>query len=66
MTARIDWDHFRDLFPIIGRVTERQVKRVEALKQLYEREQKEDGTEQLRKMSPQEKLKTLIQLEEWK
>ena len=64
MTAKINWDHFRDLFPIIGRVTERQVRRVEALKKLHQTRREEDESEQLRKMSPREKLDTLIRLEE--
>lgn len=61
-----DWSQLKDLFPIVGRVVERQVLRVQALRRLKERNQEEDETDQLRKIEVKEMLSALVKLEEWK
>lgn len=61
-----DWSQLKDLFPIVGRVMERQVLRVQALRKLKERSQGEDEADQLRKIEAKEMLKALIKLEEWR
>ena len=66
MTAKIDWEQLKALFPIMGRITERQVLRVQALRKLKERSQEEDESEQLRKMEAREILSSLVKLEEWR
>ena len=66
MTAKIDWSQLRDLFPIAGRVMERQVLRIEALRKLKERSQDEDESEQLQKLKAREILSSLVKLEEWR
>jgi len=42
MNANVDWSQLRDLFPIAGRIMERQALRIEALRKLKERSQEED------------------------
>ena len=50
MNANVDWSQLRDLFPIAGRIMERQVLRIEALKKLQWTRREEDEAEQLRKV----------------
>ena len=64
MTA--DWNQLRDMFPIVGRIMERQVLRVQALRKLKERSQGEDEAEQLRKVKAREILSSLVKLEDWR
>jgi len=64
--AKIDLESLRDLFPIITAITERPLRRLEALRRLKERSQGEDEAEQLRKVEAREMLKALVKLEEWK
>ena len=64
MTA--DWNQLRDLFPIVGRIMERQALRVQALRKLKERSRGEDEAEQLRKVEAKEILSSLVKLEEWR
>lgn len=66
MTAEIDFKQFRDLFPLFGKIVERQVLRVQALRKLKERSQSEDEAEQLRKVKAREVLSSLVKLEEWR
>ncbi|MBA7494755.1 hypothetical protein ES702_05332 [subsurface metagenome] len=65
-TAEVNWDQLKALFPVVGRVFERQVLRIETLRKLKERNQEEDETEQLRKLEAREILSSLVKLEEWK
>ncbi|NQT08688.1 hypothetical protein HQ586_06390 [Candidatus Bathyarchaeota archaeon] len=64
MTA--DWSQLKVMFPLVGRVLERQVLRVEALRRLSRKSQEEDETDQLRKIEVKEMLSALVKLEEWK
>ena len=65
MTTKIDWDQFRDLFPVLGGITERQVLRIEALRKLKQRATaEEDEATQARKLA-KERLEALVKLEEW-
>lgn len=66
MTAKADWRLLRDIFPIVGKILERQVLRIEALRKLKELSQEEDESEQLQKLGARETLKALIRLEEWR
>ena len=66
MNANVDWSQLRDLFPIAGRIIERQVLRFEALKKLQWTRREEDEAEQLRKVKAREILTSLVKLEEWR
>ena len=58
--------NLKDLFPIVGRITERQVRRLQALNRLNQRAaDEEDEATQARKLA-KEKLGMLVRLEEWK
>jgi len=61
-----DWSQLKVMFPLVGRVLERQVLRVEALRRLSRKSQEEDETDQLRKIEVKEMLSALVKLEEWK
>ena len=64
MTA--DWSQLKDMFPLFGRLLERQALRIEALRKLKERSQVEDEAEQLRKIKAKQIMSSLVELEEWK
>ena len=64
--SEVDWQQLKDLFPILGRITERQIRRLEALRKLKERSQEEDESEQLRKVKAKQILSSLVELEKWK
>ena len=66
MTAKVDWSQLRDLFPIAGRIMERQILRFETLKKLQWTRREEDEAEQLRKVKAREILTGMVKLEEWR
>lgn len=62
MTA--DFEQFKDLFPLLGRFTERYFRRVEALKKLKGTQNPDEA--QLVKIKARDRLKLLVDLERMK